>query len=273
GTFMIKTMLIMEKLIKPATIIVAIIAFVSLIFAVFKTNSVRDLDKIVTSGRIRVLTDNSSLGFKLEKDSVYGFQYEIVKVFADKLGVELEISENDDVAQSVEDLMKGKYDLLASMIPFTVEYKEQLLFSDPLQVNKQVLVQRNDSSKLIVKQYDLANDTIYLPVNSPYKMLISNLSNDIADTIYVSELKNSTTEVAVKMVADGIIKYTICSERLAKKMQLVYPTLNFSLAIGFQQEGAWTMNKKATELQKKLNEFLAEYVGSAAYWKLYRKYY
>jgi len=263
----------MEKLIKPATIIVAIIAFVSLVFAVFKTNTVRDFDEIISSGRIRVLTDNSSLGFRVDKDSVYGFQYEIVKVFADKLGVELEISENDDVEQSVTGLIKGKYDLIATMIPLTSEYRDQLLFSDPLQVNKQVLVQRNDSNSHIDKQYDLANDTVYLPVNSPYKMLISNLSNDIADTIYVSELKNSTTEVAVKMVADGIIKYTICSERLAKKMQLQYPTLNFAMDIGFQQEGVWTLNKNAIELQKKLNEFLAEYIGSTAYWELYRKYY
>ena len=56
-------------------------------------------------------------------------------------------------------------------------------------------------------------------------------------------------------------------------MQLQYPTLNFAMDIGFQQEGVWAINKNAIELQKKLNEFLAEYIGSTAYWELYRKYY
>lgn len=270
---MIKNKINMEKLMKPALYIVAVVAFVSIVFAIFKDKSVRDLDDIVSSGRIKVLTDNSTLGFKLDKDSVYGFQYEIVKAFADKLGVELEISENDDMAESVEDLMIGKYDLIASMMPVTVEYKDKVQFSDPLQINRQVLVQRNDSITLIAKQYDLANDTICLPKNSPYKQLISNLSDDIADTIYTIELKNATTEVSVKLVADGIIKYTICSERLAKKMLQLYPNLNFSLSIGFQQQGAWATNKNATGLQKKLNEFLSDYIGSAEYWQLYRKYY
>lgn len=262
-----------EKLLKPALIVVASVAFLSIVFWFFEEKSVRDYDDITSLGRIRVLTDNSSIGFRVDGDSVYGFQYEIVKAFAARAGVELEISENDDSRESMEELMAGEYDIVAAMLPQTSDYVDKVLFTIPLQVNRQMLVQRKDSAGLVTKQFDLAGDTISLPRNSPYKMLIDHLSDDIADTIYTAELKNTTTDVAVKMVADGIIRYTICSERMSKKMMLNYPQLDISVPVGFQQENVWMVNKKATMLQKKLNEFLTDFIGSSEYWELYRKYY
>jgi len=264
----------MEKYLKPVLIAVAIVALLSLFYAIFKDKKTRDLDEIIDSGRLRVLTDNSTLGFKIENDSVYGFQYELVKAFAVKLGVELEISENDDVEASINEMLKGNYDIVSALVPVTNEYNDKLLFTNPLQVDRQMLVQRKvDSALIISKQYELADDTIYLPKKSPYKMLIANLSGQIADTIYVSELKNTIAEVAVKMVADGIITYTICPERCAKKMLKLYPNLDISLPIGFQQSSAWAVPINSTNLQKKLNEFLFEFVGSAEYWEIYRKYF
>lgn len=263
----------MEKLLKPALIVVALVAFLSIVFYILDEKSVRDYDDIAELGRIRVLTDNSSIGFRVDGDSVYGFQYEIIKAFAVKMGVELEISENDDSRESMDDLMAGSYDIIASMQPQIAEYAEKVLFTKPLQVNRQMLVQRKDSVGFVRKQYELAGDTISLPRNSPYKMLVDHLSDDIADTIYTSDLKNTTADVAVKMVAEGIIRYTICSERMSKKMIQAYPQLDISLPVGFQQECVWVVNINATILQKKLNEFLTDYIGSSEYWKLYRKYY
>ena len=263
----------MERLLKPALIVVALVAFLSIVFYIFDEKSVRDFDDIAELGRIRVLTDNSSIGFRVDGDSVYGFQYEIVKAFAVKMGVELEISENDDSHESMDELMSGAYDIVAGMLPQTAEYADKVLYTKPLQVNRQLLVQRKDSAGIVRKQYELAGDTISLPRNSPYKMLISHLSDDIADTIYTAELKNTTADVAVKMVAEGIIRYTICSERMSKKMMQAYPQLDISLPVGFQQESVWVVNKNATLLQKKLNEFLTDYIGSTEYWELYRKYY
>lgn len=264
----------MEELLKPALIVVALVAFLSIVFYVFEEKSVSDIEEITESGRIRVLTDNSAMGFRVEGDSVYGFQYEIVKAFAVSMGVELEISENDDSRELMEDLMKGNCDIVASMLPVNLEYTDKVLYANLLHVNRQMLVQRKTDSLFFVrKQYDLAGDTISLPKNSPYKMLIEHLSDDISDTIYIAELKNTTTEVAVKMVADGIIRYTICPERMSEKMLLTYPQLDMSLPVSFQQDIAWAVNKKAVGLQKKLNEFLADYIGSSEYWELYRKYY
>lgn len=259
---------------KNALVLFLVLVLVGVVFYILSDRSSRDLDEIVESGRIRVVTDNGSLGFTVLKDSVYGFQYELVKAFADKLGLELEIAESDDVRTNIYNLMDGEYDLFAGFIPLTTEYMGKVLFTDAVQVNRQFLVQRKDDSASIVRnQLDLVGDTISLPKNSPYRMLIEHLSDQIADTVYAAELKNTTAELAVKMVSDSIIRYTICPERLAQKYMTLYPNLVIDLAVGYQQAIVWSVNVNSTTLQAKLNEFLNEFIGSEEYWKIYRKYY
>ncbi|OIP82098.1 MAG: hypothetical protein AUK44_08665 [Porphyromonadaceae bacterium CG2_30_38_12] len=264
----------LNKLVKLANLVVAMFAFATLISTFWKEKTIRDYEDIVKSGRIRVITDNSSLGFQTNKDSVFGFQYELIKLFVANMGVELEISENDDTQSAVDELIKGNCDVLASMIPLTNEYAQKILFSTPLQTNRQLLVQRkSDSTNFVHKLYELAGDTIHLTKNSAYKVTINHLSDEIADTIYTLELKNTSTDVAIKMVADSIIRFSICPERMATKMKSLYPNLDISIPIGFYQQNAWALNAKSITLQSKLNEFLDDFIGSSAYWELYRKYY
>lgn len=236
----------------------------------------RDLAEIIESGRISVVTDSSSMGFSLKKDSVYGFQFEIIKMFADSLGVELEISEQNDLVRSIDGLINAEYDIVANIVPYTSEFKDRVNFTKTIISTRQVFVQAMASDSLspqtIQKQLDLANDTIYIPLNSPYKMRIKHLSDEIAAKIYIVELKNVSTETLVRFVSEGRLKNTICSEELAKKLQKQYPNIDISLALGFTQNHGWLVNINSPQLLEKLNDFLSDFMGSTTYWELYRKY-
>lgn len=255
--------------------VVAVLVIV--IFSWIASFKIHDLEDVVDSGRLIVVTDSSSIGFAVNKDSVYGFQYEIIKAFADSLGVELEISEQNDVQKSIEDLKKGNYDIVANLIPMTSDLKVGVLFSKPILSSRQVLVQRLPADSLqpmpVRKQYELANDTIYVPYNSVYKMRIENLADEIADSIHILEVKNVSVETMVRMVSLGRIKNTICSAQLAEKLKRQYPNIDITLPIGFTQEHAWVLNTNSPDLAAKLNEFLSDFVGSSTYWELYRKYF
>ena len=255
--------------------VVAVLVIV--IFSWIASFKIHDLEDVVDSGRLIVVTDSSSIGFAINKDSVYGFQYEIIKAFADSLGVELEISEQNDVQKSIEDLKKGNYDIVANLIPMTSDLKVGVLFSKPILSSRQVLVQRLPADSLqpmpVRKQYELANDTIYVPYNSVYKMRIENLADEIADSIHIFEVKNVSVETMVRMVSLGRIKNTICSAQLAEKLKRQYPNIDITLPIGFTQEHAWVLNTNSPDLAAKLNEFLSDFVGSSTYWELYRKYF
>lgn len=263
-------------------IIISILLVVSLVLLVIvllpkdgSNKRTRDFKAILALERISVVTDNSFLGFKVSKDSVYGFQYEIMKAFAAKYELELQFSQENDFKKAMTGLLDGDYDVFADFIPMYANLKEDVLFSSPLKKSRLVLVQTTDSVGVpsVVKQYQLGGDTIYVPANSPYVRRLRNLSDEIADTIYIVELKDLSTEAMVEMVAERKIKNTICLENEAQVLKLNYSNIDISLPLGFKQQHAWAMNKKSVVLGEKINEFLDEYIESSDYWRLYRKYF
>jgi len=255
-----------------------LVLFIGSLFLFHRPNrQIRDLPVILKSGRLAVLTHGNSMGFSVNGDSVSGFQYEIIKAFADTLGVELVVTEQNDLKRCVSELQSGDYDIIANFLPITTEWKKEISFTMPIFSSHQVLVQRmaNDSSASvkIKMQNELANDSIFISANSPFKMLLEHLSDDIAETIYILEIKNKSTEEMVRLVAEGRIKHTICDEQFAKRFKLKYPGIDVSLPIGFTQQLAWAVHPESTFLLEKLNAFLDDFIGSSAYWELYRKYY
>ena len=104
-------------------------------------------------------------------------------------------------------------------------------------------------------------------------MRLNHLSNEIAEPIHIIEIKNKSSEQMVRLVANGKIKLTICDEQFAKKLKLKYPNIDVSLPISFAQEKAWAVHPDSPELLESLNEFLEDFIGSSAYWNIYRKYY
>jgi membrane-bound lytic murein transglycosylase MltF len=238
---------------------------------------VHDLPSIIESGRLSVLTDSSRLGFSVIGDSVSGFQYEIIKAFADSLGLELAITEENDFNACLKQLESGDYDVIASFIPITTEWQNEVLFTIPLLTSRQVLVQRysNDSTKSIgiTNQLQLANDSIYIPFNSPYKLRLKNLSDEIAEDINIFEIKNVSSEQLVRLVSEAKIKYTICDEQFARRLKLQFNNIDISLPLSFEQHSAWVVHPNSTLLHERLNAFLKDFIGSSAYWEIYRRYY
>lgn len=268
----------MTKKIKTGISIGTLILLIC-IFSLFKyvRQQKHDLKGIVEAGRLTVVTEGSSSGLLVNGDTVSGFQYEIIKAFADSLGVELVVTEQNDMKKSVEGLENGDYDLIANFIPTTTQWKNELLYSDPIFTSHQVLVQHmiSDSSRVnvLTKQTQLANDTIYIPLNSPNKILLEHLSNDIAAPIHIIEMKNMNAERLIRMVAEGKIKNTICEAQLAERFKNQYGNIDITMPVGFAQQQVWAVPVKSVQLLEKLNAFLYDFVGSSEYWKIYSKYY
>ena len=68
----------------------------------FRTDKPKDFPEIMKSGSITVVVDSSSLGFSVNKDSVGGLQYEMVKSFANRHGLELIISTTANTESGIE---------------------------------------------------------------------------------------------------------------------------------------------------------------------------
>ncbi|MGL5921009.1 MAG: transporter substrate-binding domain-containing protein, partial [Bacteroidales bacterium] len=126
----------------------------------------RDLEKIKEEGVLRMAADYNSVELHAQADSMAGFQYELARAFSDFVGVEIEIYPVSSIEESLDGLMNNKYDIVARLIPVTVQLKEQFNASKPFLTSKHVLVQRipksETDSPLIRNQLHLANKKLYI---------------------------------------------------------------------------------------------------------------
>ncbi|EGJ72353.1 extracellular solute-binding protein family 3 [Bacteroides coprosuis DSM 18011] len=238
----------------------------------------RDWNEIIENQELRILTTYNTIDYILKDDSVQGFQYELLHAILDHKGFSLKITPTVDLSQQIEDLKSGKYDLLASNLIVTSELKEQIALTYPILKNKQVLVQRKDSialsdSLFIDNQINLAKKTLYVIKDSPAILRINNLSNEIADTIYIEELEKYGEEQLIALVAHGDINYAVCDEQIALNALDSLPQIDASLAIGFTQFYSWGVNKESPILLDSLNIWIDKFIQTKEYQKIYSKYY
>lgn len=256
--------------------VVLVIAVVIAVYIFSSKNKQRDLAEIIQSGRLTVVTENSEFGFTNTSDSIYGFQFEIVKAFANSLGLELEVIEHNDPSQMLEDVVLGQADIVAGFFPVTKSAKIDYKFSHAVLTSRLMLVQKtdtlSDASKLL-QVGDLGGDTISMIRNSPFISRLNRLSDELGEDIIIKETNTGNVKEMLDLMMNDKIKLTVCPEIFIQSLQEKYPQIDFSVAVGFNQEYAWMVHPESVDLHQKLNDFLTDFVGSSAYWTLYRKYF
>ena len=255
---------------------ITILAIV-IVLVVFFSYQAHDLDDVLEDQTLRVVTEYSSIGYFVEDDQIKGFQYELIKRFADSLGVTLDFTVEPDLQKSIDGVNNGDYDLIMRGLPVTLELKKQLDFSEPLIKSKLVLVQRTDyknKNKLAVRStVDLDGITIYVTPNSPYLMRLKHIEEELGIAIYTKSIPDVDNESLIAMVARGEIDYTIADEFTARFLQTFYPELDITMQIGFKQFQAWGFSKHSFKLQKAVNDWLNSFTKTKEYRDLYRTYY
>ena len=101
-----------------------------------------DLPEIIKKGKLVVLAENSSTSYFIYRGKKMGFEYELLKLFADDIGVELEIKIVKDLDSLIYMVNNGMGDIIACNYTITNERNKQISFSEPFIQTQQVLVQR-----------------------------------------------------------------------------------------------------------------------------------
>lgn len=238
---------------------------------------VRDYTQIKKEGILRVITEYNNTGYYIAGDTIEGFQYELSKAIASLSGLEVETHLDMSLTNSFKDLNDNKYDIIARNIPITSEIKEEYLFTDPIVLNKQVLVQRkkqaNNNIQPIRNQLDLAQKTLYIPRDSPSKLRLQNLESEIGDTIFIIEEPLYSTEQLIIMVAKGDIDYAVCDKNIAEESQKQFPEIDIDTDISFTQLQSWAVRKNSPDLLDSLNNWFKQIRDSGLYEEIHKRYY
>lgn len=237
----------------------------------------RDYPEIVESGILRAVTEYNAISYHASGDTVEGFDYDLLHAFADEKKLRLVMIPEMSFEKRLDGICSGAYDILATGTAITSQSKDSLLFTRHILLGKQVLVQRkkeNENDSLYINNLlELGHKNLHVVGNSPALLRIHNLINEIADTIYIQEVKDYGPEQLLAMVSGGDIDYAVCDENIAQVSLPQFTNLDISKDISFTQFYAWGVNKRSTILLDSLNSWLERYVMTDEYKKLYKKYF
>lgn len=245
----------------------------------------RDLDDIRASGKLTALTLNNSTSYFVYRGQAMGYEYELLSLFANDIGVDLEIKVVPDTRTMFDLLNEGKGDVIACNLAITSERRKMAKFSNPYNLTKQVLVQRLPeghenmsqaelNQHLVMGPLGLAGKRIHVSKDSPYLRRLRNLRDETGSSFEVVAVSTEVgTEKLIKQVADGIIEFTVSDDNIARINTTYYDNLDISVQLSFPQQIAWATRKNAPELLGAINEWFDANRHTSNYAYIYNKYF
>jgi membrane-bound lytic murein transglycosylase F len=274
---------------RSEVLIILLVSIVLLLSLNFYTQRIvpnvsRDLDSIKTRGRLIALTDNNSTNYFIYRGEPMGFHYDLLKAFADHLGVTLEIITENDPEKAFDILRQGKADILATGFNDNLYIRKKIGISDPIYYTPQVLIQRKpllwqnlteDSiGKALVRNHkDLAGKTIYVQDGSPNADRLRKLSKEINGKIIVRKSPYDP-EKLIEMVEDEEIDFAVCDENISVVNSTYYPDLDVSTVINSPQGQSWGVRKTHSwDLLNEINLWIKSFRKTQDFALLYAKYF
>ncbi len=245
----------------------------------------RDFGEIKRTGKLKALVTYSATSYFLYRGQPMGYEYELLQRLGKALDLDIEIIVTKNLDQMIEQLNRGKVDIIAHGLTITTDRKQKAAFTDYLYLTRQVLVQKKpdnwrqlswaeNQKSLIHDAIELIGDTVSIRKNSSYFNRIKNLSREIGGKIHIDTLDgNLSTDEIIKMVVDGKIKYTIADENLAKINASYYPILDIEVPVSFSQRIAWATRSNNSGLKNALNKWIKKERKNAEYYVIYNKYF
>lgn len=236
------------------------------------------LENIRSSGTLKVVIDYNSTNYFVYRGKPMGYQYDLIQALCKELQVKPEITINNDLAEAIEGLKQGEFDLIAKNLADIRELRRSVDFTKPLKQTRQVIVQRKPSGKnkdsvFVHSVAELAGKKIHVQQNSTYFHRVKYLSQITDGGIEIAEDSVNGAEQLLAMVSAGEIDYTVCDENMAMLNQLYHPNIDLSLKVSFPQNISWAVRKGSGEWKEFLDEWIVRFKQTKEYQEIYYRYF
>ena len=230
-----------------------------------------DLPGLKARRRLRMITRNNAMTYFIHRGRQVGFEYELIKEFADRHDLRLDIVIPDSHAELLAYLNEGKGDVVAAAMTITEERRAQAAFARPYnEVDELVVVRAEEDS--IASLEDLAGRTVHVRQSSSFYTTLMALADSI-EGLQVAPLPDSLeTEAILAGVAEGRYDITLCDSNL----------LDVELAYGRQLKAAfsikptslgWAVRADNPALLAALNQYVQEEKGGLFFNMMKKRYF
>jgi membrane-bound lytic murein transglycosylase F len=217
----------------------AALAVVAVLYACSPNRNM--LEQVMESGELHILTRNAATTYFAGPHGPAGLEYDLVKAFADSLGVKLVINTSDNLKEIMDKVSSGEVHIAAAGLTITEERKKQVRFTPPYQQITQQVVYHNDTGKP-GSLADLSAGHLEVIANSSHVELLKKLKEE-QPGLQWDENDSAGSAELLTLVADQLIDYTIADSNEIALQRRYYPKLLVAFDISKPQPLAWAMRQ------------------------------
>ncbi|WP_434770881.1 membrane-bound lytic murein transglycosylase MltF [Pseudomonas entomophila] len=231
------------------------------------------LERIKEDGVLRVVTRNSPATYFQDRNGETGFEYELVKRFADELGVKLEIQTADNLDDIFAQLSAPSGPVLAAAGLVSSEQRSaQVRFSHPyLDVSPQVIYRNGrprptTAQGLVGKKIMVLKGSSHAEQLAALKKQYPALEYEESDAVEVVDL--------LRMVDEGQIDLTLVDSNELAMNQVYFSNVRVAFDLGETRSQRWAVAPgEDNSLLNEVNAFLDEAEGNGVLQRLKDRYY
>ncbi len=233
------------------------------------------LDKILKHKKLHVITRNAPAVYFEGRDGAMGFEYELAKLLADELGVELDVKVASTRSQILSALDNGYTNMaIASMVASETRadrfrYSSPYLETTPIVVYRYGSVRPRSINDLIGKRIAVVSDSYH---NEELNNLIAE-HPELVTKLEWEALDVETIDL-MKMVQDQDLDFAIITSNELDIHQAYYPRVKKAFELGEAQSISWFFPANTDHtLINKVNHFLSRIEEDGTLINLKERYY
>lgn len=213
------------------------------------------LGRILDDGVLKVGSIYGRTTYFYGATEAQGFEYELAKGFAEKLGVKLEVYPYYDFSEVIAQLDNKRIDLVAANITITEQRKQQYKFGPAYQSLNFDLVYRKGRYR--PRNIDQVEGELTIIANDMYREPLVEAMSETTDLTW-NETDDKDIEELLEMVSKDELDYTISDSNILAVARRRFPNLGIGFSVTEQLQIAWLMN---LDTDDSLRAALLEYFG------------
>ena len=213
------------------------------------------LDQILETGELRVVTRDSPTSYSISPDGPTGPEYDLVRAFAEELGVALVMESVDSVSEIIPLILSGKVHMAAAGLTVTDSRREYLNFGHPYEsVDVHLIYKLGTGRPRSIE--DILDRSIEVVASSSHVDILEELKLDYPELTWTENADVEFADLLTK-VAMGDIDLTVADSPDFNIQRHFYPDLRVALDLYVDDKIAWAFPRRnADSLLARADDFL-----------------
>ncbi len=231
--------------------------------------STADWDAILASKHLRLITLYGPSTFMLWENRRFGYEYELMRVFARKHGLQLDVRVAANEAELYEALRNGQADLAGGFLR-PRELPQDVQSSEPVYYSQGVLVARKERFSRF-NMADLHGNRIFANTNSPFLPTL-NRWQEQGIGLRLHDDERSVGEL-LPVLNNGVTDLLLMHDYEYYTASASYPELHAVLRTAEDDARAMAIRAGNPELKRQLDIFLKSEMGSNRQTRIANRYF